>query len=247
MTINSKPKIFAHRGAKAAAPENTIPAFQRALEMGVDGVELDAQITKDGQLAVIHDFDVDKTTSGTGPVSQFTAAELAALDAGSHFSAEYADVGVPMLPEVLDLLQNQMEINVEIKSQDRQGGPEVELVLDLIRERDLYESVLISSFNPITLIKTRYLDKQVRIGFLYYEPLQPHLAAAWTSDLIRPQALHPYAELVDDALIAWASQNGWDVNTWTVNDVAEAQRLANLGVTTLMSDVPDQLMAALRG
>lgn len=243
---NYRPKIFAHRGAKAVAPENTMPAFERALEMGVDGVELDAQITKDGQLAVIHDFDVDKTTSGTGPVGDYTASELAALDAGGYFAPAFAGVGVPMLPEVLDLLQNKMEINVEIKSMDRSGGPEVELVLDLIRERGLYESIIISSFNPTTLIKTRYLDKNVRIGLLYYEPLPPHLAAAWTSDLIGPEALHPYSELIDETTVAWAKDNGWDVNTWTVNDVDEAKRLAALGATTLMSDVPDQLMAALR-
>lgn len=243
---NHKPKIFAHRGAKAIAPENTMPAFQRALDMGVDGVELDAQMTKDGQLAVIHDFDVDKTTSGSGPVGSYTAGELAALDAGGYFAPEFAGVGVPMLPDVLNLLQDHMEVNIEIKSIDKTGGPEVELVLELIRERNLYESVIISSFNPTTLIKTRYLDNQVRLGLLYYESLPAHLAAAWTSDLIGPQALHPHCELVDQETVVWANANKWDVNTWTVNDVDEARRLAALGVTTLMSDVPDQLMAALR-
>lgn len=245
MSMNS-PKIFAHRGAKAVTPENTMPAFQRALEMGVDGVELDVQITKDGQLAVIHDFDVDKTTSGSGPVGDYTASELAALDAGGYFAPEFAGVGVPMLPEVLDLLQAHMEINVEIKSMDQTGGPEVELVLALIRERDLYDNVIVSSFNPTTLIKSRFLDKQVRIGLLYYEPLPPHLAHAWTSTLIAPQALHPYTKLVDEATMGWAKEIGCDVNTWTVNDVGEARRLAALGATTLMSDVPDELMAALR-
>ncbi|MEM7129152.1 MAG: glycerophosphodiester phosphodiesterase family protein [Chloroflexota bacterium] len=239
------PKIFAHRGAKSAAPENTLPAFEKALEMGVDGVELDVQCSKDNQLMVIHDFTLDKTTSGSGLVSDFTASELAQLDAGSHFGVEFAGVGVPTLPQILDRLQGQCHVNIEIKSQDRSGGPEVESVLALIQERNLYDEVLISSFNPMTLIKTRWLDKQISIGLIYREPLPDYLSNAWLGPIIDPQALHPHSRLVETQLINFAHERNLAVNTWTVNDTEEARRLAGLGVQIIISDVPVQLMSGL--
>ena len=243
--MNHTSLIFAHRGAREAAPENTLPAFAKALDMGADGVELDVQCSRDGQLAVIHDFDVDKTTSGSGPVSSFTMAELGALDAGSHFGNEFAGVGIPTLEQVFDLLQGQCQINVEIKSRDLQGGPEVELVAALIRSRDLYEQVIVSSFNPITLIKMRWVDKRVRLGLLYFEQMPAHLANAWLSPILAPEALHPHHSLIDADYMAWAKSAGYAVNTWTVNEVEEARRLANLGVDVIMTDGPDRIMAGL--
>lgn len=243
--MSHKPLIFAHRGAREAAPENTLPAFAKALEMGADGVELDVQCSRDGKLAVIHDFDVDKTTSGSGPVASFSMDELAALDAGSHFSPEFGGVGVPTLEQVFDLLQGKCQINVEIKSRDPRGGAEVELVADLIRSRDLYEQVLVSSFNPTTLIKMRWVDKRVRLGLLYFEAMPDYLANAWLSPIIGPEALHPYHELIDETFMAWAKEAGYAVNTWTVNGVDEARRLAGLGVDVIMTDGPDRIMAGL--
>ena len=240
------PQIYAHRGARCNAPENTIPAFETALDMGIDGVELDVQCSSDGQLVVIHDFSVDKTTSGSGPVEKFTAAELAALDAGSHFSAEYAGVGVPTLEQVLEVLQGRCQLNIEIKSMDRDGGRAVDLVAKLVQERNLYDQVLISSFNPITLIKMRWVDPKVPIGLLYEKALPAHLESAWLSPIIAPQALHPYYPIIDAELVDWGHSNGYAVNTWTVNEVDDARRLADLGIDVLMSDVPDLLMAALR-
>ena len=150
------PNIFAHRGAKSVAPENTLPAFQTALEMGVNGIELDVHCSKDGDLVVIHNFDVDATTDGQGPVSSFTTAQLAALDAGSHYDATFAGVGIPTLAQVLDTIGDRCAVNIEIKSEDiRTGGDQVEPLLAMIAGRGLYDQVIISSFNPISLIKVR--------------------------------------------------------------------------------------------
>jgi glycerophosphoryl diester phosphodiesterase len=244
--MNRSPCIFAHRGAKSVAPENTLPAFETALEIGVDGIELDVHCAKDGELVVIHDFRVDATTNGQGPVADFTATELANLDAGRQFDPSFAGVGVPTLAQVLDLIGNRCTINIEIKSQDIQtGGNQVEPLLALIAERDLYDQVLVSSFNPVSLIKMRSLDKRVDIGVLHGPDLPLFLRSAWTSDIIAPQALHPHHTCVDAAYMAWAHERNLDVNTWTVNDLDEARRLVELGVSTIMSDVPDQLIAML--
>ncbi len=243
--------IFAHRGARAVAPENTLPAFQKALEMGVDGIELDVQATKDDRLAVIHDFDLSRTTNGQGRVQDFTAAELAQLDAGSHFSPAFAGVGVPTLDQVFDLVQklagDACTVNVEIKSMDPGGGREVDLVAALIRERGLYDQVIVSSFNPISLLKMRWVDPHVTLGLLYAADLPVYLRRAWLGPLIAPEALHPHHALIDEAYMRWARSRGHYVNTWTVNELEEARRLARLGVDVIMSDVPDQIMAGLRG
>ncbi len=241
-----RPSIFAHRGAKSVAPENTLPAFETALEMGVDGIELDVHCAKDGELVVIHDFHVDATTNGHGLASDFTASELADLDAGSHFDPSFAGVGVPTLAQVLDLIGNRGTINIEIKSKDiRTGGNQVEPLLAMIAARDLYDQVIVSSFNPVSLIKVRSLDKRVKLGVLHGPDLPLFLRSAWSTDIIAPQALHPHHTCVDAAYMAWADEHGLDVNTWTVNDPDEARRLAALGVATIMSDVPDQLIATL--
>ncbi len=241
----SRPHIFAHRGAKAVAPENTLPAFQRALDMGVDGIELDVHCSKDGQLVVIHDESLERTTTGTGKVSDYTAAQLAQIDAGSRFNPAFAGVGVPTLNEVFDLVGNRCQVNVEIKSDDPNGGDQAEPLIEMIKARKLYDQVIVSSFNPPSLIKMRALAPTIQLGLLYYLPLPTFLRDAWFSPIINPEAIHPYHRLVDANLMAWAKERGCPVNTWTVNDVAEAQRLAALGVNVIMSDVPDQIMTAL--
>jgi len=240
-----RPQIFAHRGAKTVAPENTLPAFQRALEMGVDGIELDVHCSKDGKLVVIHDESLDRTTRGSGKVGEYTAAELAHIDAGSPFHADFAGVGVPTLEDVFDLVGNRCRVNVEIKSDDPNGGDQVEPLIAMIAARNLYDQVIVSSFNPPSLVKMRALAPKIQLGLLYYLPLPAFLRDAWFTPIIQPEAIHPYHRLVNADLMAWAKARGCAVNTWTVNDVDEARRLADLGVNVIMSDVPDQIMAAL--
>ena len=243
--MNHRPMIFAHRGARAVAPENTLPAFQKALEMGVDGIELDVQTTKDNQLAVIHDFELARTTNARGHVRDFTAQELFQLDAGSHFGPEFAGVGVPTLDQVLDLVGDRCLVNVEIKNMDPKGGPEIEPLVELIQSRRLYEQVIVSSFNPIALLKMRWVDPRVTLGLLYAEDLPIFLRRAWLGPLIAPEALHPEHSMIDEQYMRWARSRGHYVNTWTVNELDEARRLAELGVDVIMSDVPDQLMEGL--
>jgi glycerophosphoryl diester phosphodiesterase len=241
------PEIFAHRGARAVAPENTLPAFAAALEMRADGIELDVHRTADGHLVVIHDFAVDKTTDGTGMVAQMTLAKLLRLDAGSHFAPEFHGTRIPTLEAVLDLVGNRCRINVEVKSMDPYGDDASEGVAALVRARNLYDQVLVSSFNPITLIKLRHLDARITLGMLYDDTMPAFFRAVWAGPPMLPQAQHPYHRLVDAEYMAWAQGIGAHVNTWTVNDPQEAQRLAALHVTTLITDVPDVLRAALQG
>lgn len=241
-----RPQIWAHRGARRTAPENTLPAFRRALEMGADGIELDVHRSRDGRLVVIHDFSLAHTTDGRGLCTDYTAEELAQLDAGSHFGRAFAGTPIPTLDDVLDLVDGRCTINVEIKSESPDGGDAAPLVAGTIRARNLYDRVVVSSFNPVTLIQMRWLDPEIALGLLFDQPLPPFLRRAWFTPILQPQAIHPEAGLVDAGLMEWARRQGCAVNVWTVNDAHEARRLAALGVDALITDVPDLLLCALQ-
>ncbi|MFQ5341913.1 MAG: glycerophosphodiester phosphodiesterase [Anaerolineae bacterium] len=261
MTDNLHPQVFAHRGARSVAPENTLPAFQEALEMGVDGIELDVQLSRDAQLMVIHDFTLERTTNGRGRVRDYTAGELAQLeivdcrlqiaDCRTIPKSEIRNLkwnaGVPTFEQVLDLVGDRCRLNIEIKTTDAAGGrQEAVLLARMIQRRDLYEQVIVSSFNPFALIWMRRADPRVALGLLYAEDWPIYLRRAWLRPLVRPAALHPHHTMIDKAYMQWARSKGYAVNTWTVNEVEEARRLAGLGIDALISDVPDRLMAALR-
>jgi glycerophosphoryl diester phosphodiesterase len=241
-----KTEVFAHRGAKMVAPENTLPAFEQAIALGAQGVELDVQCSKDGVLVVMHDFTVDKTTNGRGPVAQLTAAELTNLDAGSHFNAKFANVTVPTLEEVLAVTAGKLKLNIEVKTQDPMGGREIEPLVELIQKYNLYDQVVVSSFNPVALIKLRHVDPQIALGLLYAgSHLPAFLREIWLSPILRPEAFHPHHTLIDEEYMVWADAVPAAVNTWTVNEPEEARRLAALGVDTIITDVPDTILAAL--
>jgi glycerophosphoryl diester phosphodiesterase len=239
-------EVFAHRGARQVAPENTLPAFEQAIALGADGIELDVQCSKDGVLVVMHNSTVNATTNGQGRVADLTAAELGKLDAGSHFDAKFSNVGVPTLEEVLALTAGKIKLNIEIKSDDPMGGHEVEPLVELIHAGNLYDQVIISSFNPITLVKVRHVDPQIALGLLYWgQQLPAFLREIWLSPILRPEAFHPHHSLIDDEYMVWAKAVPAAINTWTVNDADEARRLAALKVDTIITDVPDLILAAL--
>jgi glycerophosphoryl diester phosphodiesterase len=239
-------EVFAHRGAKMVAPENTIPAFEAAIAQGAHGVELDVQCSKDGILVVMHNLTVDATTNGQGPVANLSASELAKLDAGSHFNPKFAKVGVPTLEDVLAVTAGKIKLNIEIKNHDPMGGREVEPLVELVQANNLYDQVIVSSFNPIALIKLRHIDPQIALGLLYWgQHLPAFLREIWLSPILRPEAFHPHHSLIDEEYMVWANAVPAAVNTWTVNDPSEARRLAALGVDTIITDVPDTILAAL--
>jgi glycerophosphoryl diester phosphodiesterase len=239
-------EVFAHRGAKMVAPENTLPAFEEAVALGAHGAELDVQCSKDGVLVVMHNFTVNETTNGQGRVADLTAAELGKLDAGSHFNPKFSNIGVPTLEEVLAVTAGKIKLNIEIKNQDPMGGREVEPLAELLQAGNLYDDVIVSSFNPVTLIKMRHVDPQVALGLLYYgQHLPAFLREIWLSPILRPEAFHPHYALIDEEYMIWAKAIPAAVNTWTVNDPDEARRLATLGVDTIITDVPDTILAAL--
>jgi glycerophosphoryl diester phosphodiesterase len=236
--------VLGHRGARAYAPMNTLPAFELAVQQGADGIELDVHRSKDGYPVIVHDFTVDETTDGRGQVTEMTLAELKALDAGAWFGEAFRGTRIPTLDEVFEAVGKKVRvINVEIKfASDKTDGVE-QVVADCITRHNMQTRVIISSFNPITLHRFRSIMPDVPIGFLYMGD------QTWNQLMnnLPHEARHPYHEMIDAAYMEQARADGYRVNTWTVNDPVRAVELRNLGVDSIITDNPDTIIGALRG
>ena len=214
-----------HRGARAYEPENTLRSFKRALELGVDAVELDVRRTKDGEIVVIHDAKVDRTTNGKGLVSDLTLREIKQLvtEKGEK---------IPTLEEALDFLDKKVKILIELK----EIGFEKK-VLSLIREKGLEKNVIIVSFREEALRKVRELNDEVEIGLIYARHRNPMKAALE----LRADYLLPLYRFTHTANVQKAHEKGLKVIVWTINKREEVSEYAKKGVDGMASDRPDIL------
>ena len=241
---------FAHRGAREAAPENTISAFLTAEIMGAHGVELDVMFSQDKELVVIHDWELDRTTDGAGLVRDYTMDAIRELDAGSWFREGFTGERIPTLQEVVEILEPETMINIELKSVSPVTDGLEAAVVDVIQTYDLYGRVVVSSFNPIALLRVKQADKDIPVGLLYNEnekmldnPALDHiLRKGWFISILRPEQLHPHFDMVDEKYMEWARKKGFRVNAWTVNEAADLKRMLDLGVDGIITDRPDQLL-----
>ena len=235
-------EIWAHRGASAHAPENTLPAFELAAEMGAEGIELDLQRTLDGRLVVCHDETVDRTSDGTGAIVAMPLDAVRALD----FSAGgpgFSDVRIPLLEEVFELVRpTGMSVNVELKdSEERYPGMYAQ-ACELAAQFGMTDRVIWSSFNHWSLRDIRAADRGARLGVLYGEPLLD----PW--DYARglgAQAVHPYfgTLAMTPGLVERCHQAGVAVNVWTVNQTSDARAMAAAGVDAIITNHPELRVA----
>lgn len=242
---NKQPLIFAHRGACKVAPENTLPAFQAALALGADGVELDVQYSSDGKIVVMHNPTLEKTTNGAGRVTAHTFADLRTLDAGAHFAPKFAGTPIPSLDEVLDLARNKLLLNIELKALE---APTVNLGVDVVacvRAHDMADQVVISSFNPLALRRAKKAGPEIECALLTAPDLPSWMRARLTHWFSRMDSIHPEHPMVDAAYMAWARSRKLPVRPWTVNEAADMRRLIALGVDAIITDVPDVVRGLL--
>lgn len=242
----NRPLNIAHRGARDIAPENTLAAFQAALDAGADGIELDVTRCATGEIVVLHDDTVDRTTDGAGPVRMLPYAAVRELDAGSWFDARFADERIPALTEVLEAVGGRLRINIEIKGRSwRDDGIEVEIAA-MARARGLAQTVIISSFNPWALARMKRVAPELACALLYASPsLRLDAGPLAARYLLKAEALHPHLKLVTPSYMARAQRYGLRVNAWTVNEEAEMQRLIALGVDGIITDHPARLRQLL--
>jgi len=244
--------IIAHRGASGYAPENTMSAFQTALTMGADAIEVDVQQTSDGNIIIIHDDTLDRTTNGTGKVAEKSYKELQSLDAGSWFNPKFSGERIPLLRDFFELIHKKVHAIIEVKY-GSSVYPDIEKnVIALIQSYELMDSVIVSS-SRITVLQTFYsLLPALKLG----KVLTPR--EHWRSlFLLNPistkqdltaiiKEIHPHWSFIDAEFMEWARLAGMTVCPWTINTVMKAKAVVERGVQGVITNYPDIVLRTVR-
>jgi glycerophosphoryl diester phosphodiesterase len=235
-------KIIAHRGASGYAPENTMAAFEEAVKIKADYIELDVQMTRDGELVVIHDIVVDRTTMGKGKVGEFTLAELKELDAGSWLRSEFEAEQIPTLREVLDEFYGKIGILIEFKAPWLYPGIEQE-VASLLREYPMKnlqeEGIIVQSFDHQSMKKFKRLFPEIPNGILIYKG--NHLTYSKLKEFSNyANYINPRTDLVTLDLINQVHSNDMKIMIWTLGDPADIDPFVKARVDGIITDYPDK-------
>jgi glycerophosphoryl diester phosphodiesterase len=234
----NKPAIFAHRGASAYAPENTLVAFKLAHVQGADAIELDAKLSADGHVVIMHDDTVNRTTDGSGSVSSLTLADLRSLDAGSKIPPLFKSEKVPSLEQVFEAMGRKIFINVELTNYSTPKDDLAEKVVALVKKHNLKESVILSSFNMIALIQARKLLPEVALGFLTYNGLAETALRSRMVHFGPLLALHASFKDFSPFLVQTTHHSKSRIHVYTVNQPTEIHQLFIGGVDGIFTADP---------
>jgi len=227
--------VYGHRGAGFLAPENTMASFSLAEDIGVDTIELDVHLTADGALAVMHDQDVSRTTTGEGRIGEMRLSEVCQLDAGSKFSQAYSGEGVPILPEVLNWAHGRIPLLIEIKGVP-EPAPGIEAaVVKAVQEAGMSDQVLVKSFFHASVKKVREMAPEIATGILLASaPVDAvRIAREAGADSLRNLWFYWTAEAVRAA-----NQACLHTSAWGVNEEAALKRVVDLGMDSFGTDRP---------
>jgi glycerophosphoryl diester phosphodiesterase len=225
--------IIGHRGASRALPENTLAAFVLAVEQGADGVELDVRLSKDGRAILMHDATLQRVSGNPAKVGDLTVKELKQVDLGEGQT-------IALLAELFELLGDATLYNIELKEFALRDQGLVSTVARLVDDFGLREEVLFSSFNPLVVRRAR-AAADMPIALIRGPGVYRH-----TKWFVDTDVENPHYSLLDESYMARASRDGRAIFAWTVDDLAEAQRLVDLGVQGIITNVPDHLLENLR-
>lgn len=233
-----KIEVIAHRGASAEFPENTMAAFRRALEIGADRIELDVQLTRDGQVVVFHDATLERTTNGEGLLSSHTWEELAGLDAGLWKGPEHRNEPIPRLDEVLRWSTSRMPLNVELKVKGVGARALVQATVALVRKHEAAEETLFSSFDPAAVTEVVQLCPESEVALLWgrREPPLELLEATGA------KALHLAERLLTPALATETRNRGLGLRVYTINTEECLHHVLDLGAMGIITDVPNAML-----
>jgi glycerophosphoryl diester phosphodiesterase len=246
LTSLPQPIIFAHRGASAQAPENTLAAFELAIAQNADAIELDVKLSADGHAVVIHDTTVDRTTNSKGRVKDLSLAELQSLDAGTFFSEKYRGERIPTLEDVFESVGKRIFINVELTNYNSPRDQLVETVCMLVKKSGVQKQVMFSSFFGSNLSKARAYLPEVPRGLLAFNGVFGAWARSFGFAFGKYQALHPYLNDVTPQQVQRVHRLKRRVHVWTVNAAEDMRRLFRWGVDAIFTDDP-QLALQVRG
>lgn len=225
--MEKKIKIVAHRGASGYAPENTLLAFKKAIELGCDKVELDVRLTKDKKVVVIHDDDIDRTTDGRGKIVELTLKQI------KKFNCEEKQK-IPTLQEVIDLCKGKIDLQIELKAKGT-----ARLVYNLIVENDILDDVTITSFKTRFLQEMSILNRKVNLGLLFEEYIISKKIVLWIMGwLIGINYVCPNYPVVNKKIVNRAHKLGMKVYVFDVKNKKEGEKLINMGVDEIGTDFP---------
>jgi glycerophosphoryl diester phosphodiesterase len=246
--LAAPPLVIAHRGDSAHRPENTLASFAGALEVGAELVELDVQLTGDGQVVVLHDPTLDRTTTGRGNVRRMTLAEVRAVSAGypDRFGSAYVGERVPTFGEVLGLLRGRSRVLVEIKTEsvteDAEGGIEARVVEE-VRRAGMADDAALISFDHRAILRLKALGPEIARGRLFgrtnADEVLAHAREAGCGLVM------PHKSQIDDALAERVHAAGLKLATWVVDESEELRRLARFGLYGVGSNRPGVLLEAI--
>lgn len=241
----AKCKVISHRGANKVAPQNTIPAFEKSLEIGCDGFETDIHLTADGYPVICHNYTIDETSDGNGEVRSKTLEELRTYDFGSYFGKEFEGTKLPTLDEFLEVsAKGNIEImNIEIKPPLDGNMEIVAKTIEAVKAKGLFDKLLISSFDANVLVECKKIDPNCKTGFLYapnktFFYKQMIFGYVKFAKKIKADYLHPHFLAVTKTYVKRLHKNGIKVNVWTVDKPEIAERLLKFGVDGLITDLP---------
>ena len=232
------PFILCHRGAKDYAPENTLAAFETALELGADGFELDTQLSSDGHVVVFHDSTVDRITNGHGNLSKLSLAELRELDAGSSFSEKFRGVKIPTLDEVFETIGKRTIINVELKNFSTPFDNLTEKVCEAVRYHGMQKNIIFSSFLPWNLKKAARILPEVPRGLITAKDWRGVWGRSFGFNFGDYDALHPFLGNVTVQQVHRVHKLKRKINVWVVNKEDDLRRMFNWGVDGILTDDP---------
>ena len=230
-------KVVAHRGFSGKYPENTEIAFREAIELGVEMIEFDVHLAKDGALIVIHDATVNRTSNGKGRIADMTLAEIKALDAGAWLKPEFAGQRFPTLQEALDLMGGKVRLNIHVKAYPNDAERLVPSVVRELQARNLLDKSFVASDQEYIALARR-IEPRLGICNLSTTPKETYVSR---SDSIGCRILQPGNKQVDKALVDDAHAYGMEVNPFYADDEAEMRRLIECGVDGILTNYPDRL------
>ncbi len=230
-------KNFAHRGFSGKYPENTMLAFEKAIAEGVDGIELDVQLTKDGEVVIIHDEKIDRTTDGEGYVVDYTYEELSKFDASYIYRGKMGFNKIPTLREYFELVKDlDIITNIELKTGINEYLGIEEKVWDLIQEFKLQDNIIISSFNHFSVMRMKKIAPNMKYGFLSEDWI---IDAGKYTHSHGIQCYHPRFNNLIPEVIEELKSYGLEINTWTVNLESDMRYLISHKIDVIIGNYPD--------
>lgn len=250
--IGKKCSIMVHRGANAYAPQNTLPAFIKAFDLGFTSFETDIHLTKDNIPVICHDYKINNVSDGIGNIADYTLEKLSSFDFGSYFSDDFKSLKITTLTDLLELVKEKTSsgvMNIEIKSPKSGDTKIVDILLSTVSDFGLTDRLLISSFDAKLLLRAKIIKPEIRTAYLY-PSMTNWMYTTWLPPFklakeIGAYSLHPLHTTLTKEIITHAHKLGFKICPWTVNKEFDIEKCLSLGVDGIITDSPESVREAI--